>query len=80
MCLRLYGPAIHEETDGDKEATDRHDIKAMLGPKVASLDVSCDSFIAVADVDELADKRTNAETKVCQYVCIRTLLRHLPQK
>ena len=63
MGLIVCRPAIDEKTDWQEEATDAHNLQTLLGFEVALRDVLRDGPIAVVDVCELTDDRTDAEAE-----------------
>lgn len=61
MCLKVRRPAVDQQTNGQEEATDAHDVQTLLRLEVSSLNVPGDSPIAVMDVCKLADERADAQ-------------------
>ena len=62
MRLRLHSPAVDEQPDWEEEAANGHHVKTMLGSEVAALNVLRDDLVAEANVDELADEGSDADT------------------
>lgn len=60
MRLILYAPAVDEETAGNEESADTHHIQSVFGAEVAARHVLMHDFVAVVNVNELADERSDA--------------------